>query len=97
MLAAVKDQSPKISVEELNEVGQKFFIAMALEKRDPRAWFLAQQIACRKAEVNLALQKYSDQIQARKEAIQHELDAAKSTGGLSPETIEKIENELSLF
>jgi len=97
VLATLTEQNPAITPEQLNEIGHKFFTALALEKRDPRAWYLSQQIACRKAEIQLEFQKYSDQVQARKEAIQRQLDAAKSAGGLSPETIEKIEHELNLF
>ena len=97
IIAALKEQDSLITPEQLNEIGQKFFVSLAMEKRDPRSWYLAQQIACRKSEIQLDFQKYRDQLQARKEAIQRELDTAKSNGGLSPETIEKIEHELNLF
>jgi hypothetical protein len=90
-------QNPDLTPERVDQIGHMFFSSMAIEKQDPRAWYLAQQIACRKSEIQLAFQKYHDQVQARKEAIQRELDLAKSKGGLSPETIEKIEHELNLF
>jgi len=96
VLTQIAKQDPEMTVERITELGQKFFIGLAIEKRDPRAWFLVQQIACRQAELQLELQRYRDLIQTRKEAIQRTLDAAKS-GGLTPETIEKIEHELNLF
>jgi len=93
----LKQNDPGITPDQLHELGTIFFTSMALEKQDPKIWYLAQQIACNKAHLQLEHQKYQDQVQARKDAIQHELDAAKSEGGLSPETIAKIEKELNLF
>jgi hypothetical protein len=89
--------APKISPDRLHQIGHSFFATMALEKQDPKIWYLTQQIACSKEQIDLERQKYHDHIQAKKEAIQKELDTAKSQGGLSPETIEKIEHELNLF
>jgi len=91
------DRDPKISPKRLHEIGHNFFAKMALEKQDPKMWYLSQQIACSREQIDLERQKYHDHIQAKKEAIQKELDSAKSQGGLSPETIEKIEHELNLF
>jgi hypothetical protein len=70
---------------------------MAIEKQDLKMWSMAQQIACTKARLDLQYQKYHDEVQARKNAIQKDLDDAKSEGGLSPETIARIEKELNLF
>jgi hypothetical protein len=97
LLTTLAEQNPDLTPDRIAELGQIFFSSLALEKQDPKAWYLAQQIVLRKAQFQLAFQKYHDQVQARKEAIQRELDAAKSNGGLSPETIQKIENELNLF
>ncbi len=95
--AAFGASQARLSPDELHQVGTQFFSQLALEKQDPKIWYLAQQIACLKANRDLQLQKYHDVVQARKEAIQKELDTAKDKGGLSPETIEKIERELNLF
>jgi len=48
-------------------------------------------------ERELAEQKYRDQVEAQKAALERELKAAKAEGGLSPETLEKIERELNLM
>ena len=48
-------------------------------------------------ELELSLQKYRDEVAERKAAMQRELDAAKSGGGITPKTLEKIEAELRLL
>lgn len=48
-------------------------------------------------ELELAEQKYRDQVAERKAAIQAELDRVKSVGGLQTDTLEKIERELKLI
>jgi hypothetical protein len=55
------------------------------------------KIQDRRRELELSEQKYRDQVAERKAAIERELNTARSQGGLSTETIEKIERELKLF
>jgi len=45
----------------------------------------------------LAEEKHRAQVEAEKAAKERELEAANSEGGLSPETLEKIERELRLM
>ncbi len=97
LLLQLAEQHPELTPEKVTELGQTFFSGMAIEQQNPRVWCLVQQTGVKKAHYELAFKKYVEQVQARKEAIQRELDAAKSKGGLSPETIEKIEHELNLF
>ena len=47
--------------------------------------------------LNLSESKYRDQVAERKRALEATLKAAKSTGGISDETLEKIEKELKLL
>jgi hypothetical protein len=42
-------------------------------------------------------QKYRDQVAAQKAAIERELNAAKDSGGISPQTLERVERELKLL
>jgi len=51
----------------------------------------------KRKERELAQEKYRAQVAAQKAAIQRELEAAKADGGLTPETLEKIERELRLM
>ncbi len=45
----------------------------------------------------LEFEKYREQVAQRKEAIAKQLDAARSKGGLQPETLDAIERELKLL
>jgi hypothetical protein len=53
------------------------------------------ELEARKLE--LSESKYRDQVAERKRALQAEVDKAKSSGGITPETLEKIEAELKLL
>ena len=57
---------------------------------------MAQKLALRRAQLQLETQKHLDTLKAQKEAIERELEIAKESGGLTPETIKKIEQELKL-
>jgi hypothetical protein len=89
-------QNPVLDAEKLYETGCVFFAGSAIEKQDPRAWYLIQLLAFRKAHSQLEYAKYRDNVEARKAAIQRELDSAKDSGGITPETLAKIERELNL-
>lgn len=49
------------------------------------------------AKAALDIEKFRDNVRQRKEAIARELGAAKKSGGITKETIEKIERELKLL
>ena len=51
----------------------------------------------KRKERELAEEKYRAHLEAQQAAIQQELEAAKTDGGLSTETLEKIERELRLM
>jgi hypothetical protein len=51
----------------------------------------------KRREIELAESKYRDHVAAQKAALERELGAAKVAGGLTPETLEKIERELKLL
>jgi hypothetical protein len=48
-------------------------------------------------DIELRISKYRDQVAERKRALEREINAAKSTGGISPETFERVERELKLL
>lgn len=48
-------------------------------------------------EIELAESKYRDHVAAQKAALEREVSAAKVAGGITPETLEKIERELKLL
>jgi hypothetical protein len=96
LLADLANRDSAVTAERLFETGHIFFSGSALEKQDARAWFMCQQIALSRARHRLDATKYHDLLEARKAAIKRELDSARKTGGISPETFEKIERELNL-
>ena len=51
----------------------------------------------KRREIELAENKYRDHVAAQKAALEREIGAAKVAGGLTPETLEKIERELKLL
>lgn len=50
-----------------------------------------------KASREFGERKYRDEVAERKRAMERELNAAKSSGGILPETFERIERELKLL
>lgn len=51
-------QERGMSDEELQKAGQAFFSALAIEQQDSKAWFLSQQTALKKEQLNLDRQKF---------------------------------------
>jgi hypothetical protein len=88
MLEKVATQNPDITPERIYQLGQVFFAGLALAKQDPQAWCITQRTALSRARLDLAIKKYQEAKQAQ--------DASQAPGGLTPETVTKIENELHL-
>ncbi len=96
LLTELAHDDPALTAERLHQIGHIFFAGLALEKQDPEAWYLAQRIALRRAQLQLENQKHTDHLRAQRETIEKGLEAARESGGLTPETIKKIEQELHL-
>jgi hypothetical protein len=96
LLSDLKRNDPDLTADRLQQIGHVFFAGKALEHQDQRGWYLIQQIAVRKAQVELEIQKHKDELQAHKDALERELKAAQATGGITPETVKRIEQELGL-
>lgn len=47
-----------VSPESIQEIGQAFFTALALQQQDPKQWFLAQQLALKKQQLSLDRDKF---------------------------------------
>ena len=86
---AAHDQT--ITPERLQVIGQLFFAQLALEKRDPRIWHQVQQIELRKQRLELERQKHREKSENRNGPT------SASKGGLSAETLERIEREIKLM
>lgn len=100
LLAELSATNPDWTPDQIQQAGQAFFTALALEKQDPRQWFLNQQLALKREQLNLDSRKLAilEKKAAAYDRAQAALTTAKnSTGGLTPETIAKIERELKLL
>jgi len=91
LMAAAARHDLGISPERLQLLGQIFFAELALAKRDPRLWYLAQQIELRRERLQLDRQKHQEQVESRK------AEAEPPAGGITPETLEQIEREIKLM
>lgn len=60
LMETLAERKPDLTPERVSQLGQIFFCDLALEQQDPEAWSLAQRTGIRKAQLELALQKYRD-------------------------------------
>jgi len=95
-LSELAEEDPTLTPERLHQIGNIFFAGLALEQQDPAAWYMAQKIALRRAQLQLETQKHLDTLKTQKETIERELEIAKESGGITPGTVKKIEHELNL-
>jgi len=70
---------------------------LEMSERASRMALEFAKLAEKRAERELAESKYRDQVAERKRAIEAELSKGKSSGGITPETLSKIEAELKLL
>jgi hypothetical protein len=96
LLEDIIPRDPAPSAARLFELSLAFFTASAIEHQDLRSWYLAQQIALQNTRIQLEAEKYHDLVEAQKAAAQREKAAADGEGGITPETLKKIEHELNL-
>ena len=80
-----------VTPERLQVLGQIFFAQLALEKRDPRIWHLAQEIELRKQRLDLDRQKHREKVEARKG------ETEAGSGSITAETLDRIEREIKLM
>ncbi|HEY4414480.1 MAG TPA: hypothetical protein VGO57_02215 [Verrucomicrobiae bacterium] len=58
LLEKVAAANTGLSPERIQELGQSFFTAMALEQQDPKAWYLTQQVGLKKEQLLLDRKKF---------------------------------------
>lgn len=58
LLAEFKSANPSASPEQIQQVGQSFFTALALQQQDPKQWFLIQQTNLKREQLSLDRQKF---------------------------------------
>jgi hypothetical protein len=94
-------QFDKATLDAISERAYALAISPQSEAKDVKAVMMlllkARDQELHKQELGLALDKYRDQVAERKRAIEAELGKARTGGGLTPETLERIERELKLL
>lgn len=86
---------PGWTPEQIHAAGQSFFTALAMEQQNVDAWVLTQRLALQREQ--LALEDRRVKLLEQKAAAYDEVKKAVNSGGLTPETLAKIERELKLL
>jgi hypothetical protein len=97
LLEEVAKEDPTLTPGRIQELGQAFFSRMAIANQDSALWRLTQEIEFKRNRLALERQKFHELVEERKAAIRQEIERAKSGQGLTPETLERIEQELKLM
>jgi hypothetical protein len=97
LLEELAREDPTLTPARIQELGQAFFSRMALANRDSGLWRVTQELELKRSRLELDRQKFQDALEQRKAAIREELERAQSGGGLTPQTLERIERELNLM
>lgn len=95
----IHEAATQIAASQIYELLNDFDVASLKEKLEgnPKGFASLVQALSKLADSGLKYQRYHAEVQAAKERMQNELEASKGTGGLKPETIERIERELKLL
>lgn len=58
LMSELGKREPGLATEKVQEIGQAFFTALALEQQDVRSWHLTQQIGLKRGQLDLDRQKF---------------------------------------
>lgn len=89
LLAEAEKEHPNWTPEELRELGQAFFQALALDQRDPKVWMMTQKLARDFENLKLARKKF-DLLIAERERERAERDAAEKQNAQAMTQAERI-------
>lgn len=111
-LAAAYAKNPAPEIQQLIEVSKTLIMSLQVQGAANPEWlklanamqqtvlnYLSGETRAKleARKIELSESKYRDQVAERKRSMQETLDKAKTTGGISEETLEKIERELKLL
>jgi len=77
LLEEVSKQDSSVAAARIDELGHLFFAAQALERQDPRSWYLGQRLALRKVQLMLETEKHRLHMQKTQAASSSNIDAGK--------------------
>lgn len=92
LLEKVTETDSELSPEKIQELGQSFFSALALEQQDAKTWYLTQQLGLKKEQLQLDRQKFMREtvelfIQWAKDKEALDIAASKQPQGAKIETL----------
>lgn len=95
----VHEAGLQIAASQIYELLSDFDVETLKEKLsgDPENFARVVNAMAKLSDSGLKYERYHAEVQAAKERMQRELNAAKSKGGITPETLERIEHELRLL
>jgi hypothetical protein len=105
---AALDANPAPELRRLIELHRRFIFTLSTQRQLDKETIEAVATLMRpvvdfakleekRKERELSEQKYRDLVNEKRAAIERELNSAKTSGGITPETLEKIERELKLL
>jgi hypothetical protein len=76
LLEEYKAANPNCTPEQIQAVGQSFFTALALQQQDPKQWFLTQQLALKRQQLEFDREKFKEALRTKLESAFNELATA---------------------
>lgn len=95
MIEELRTKQPSISEADLFEYGQSLFGQMAIAEEDTASWYRTQRLALAKTKLDLERRRI-EVLESQLKKVQQAVTEAKS-GGLTPETLTKIEEAARLL
>lgn len=76
LLADFKSRNPEADPEEVQQLGQSFFTALALQQQDPQQWLWIQQTQLKKQQLEFDREKFKEALRTKLETAFNELAVA---------------------
>jgi len=97
LLRRIKKADPKISAERLREIGQAFFSALTIRRKDTRGWYMTQSIELKKGKLDLEREKFRDQSSDRKARLKALLKPPSKKRPPTGKRLQEISQKLNLL
>lgn len=97
VLSELRKMDPPLSGQQAQELGQKFFTALALRNRDVRGWSSTQMLQTRIAKLQLEFDLYRQKVAEAKATVLQHFEAARKGNGVNAEILELVEAQLALM
>jgi hypothetical protein len=92
----IKEGNVGLPEEKLWDLGQSLFGAMAIAEEDGREWYRTQRLSLHRRKLSIDERRVAA-LEAKLRQVQDAVKAAKTVGGLTPETLKRIEEASKLL